>query len=161
MENTILNVRAFLSALDENGFSDIVPCIETMGKINVLGTLEEVLSVCKLDDRLLPCIDFGHLNARSLGGLKSLSVFEYIFNTLENEIGIERAKVFHSHFSKIEYSKGGEVKHLTFEDTQYGPSFDFIAKLIKERDYSPVFICESSGTQAEDALIMKDLYEKA
>ncbi|MBR5266502.1 MAG: TIM barrel protein [Clostridia bacterium] len=159
MANTKVNVTAFLKALDENNLSHIIPCIETMGKINVLGTLEEVLEICKMDERLLPCIDFGHINARTHGSLKNYEDFAQLFDMMENAIGKDRAKVFHSHFSKIEYSKGGEVKHLTFEDETYGPVFDHIAKIIKERDYAPTFICESAGTQAEDALIMKKIYE--
>lgn len=159
MENTKINVKAFLNELDKAHLSHIIPCIETMGKINVLGTLEEALEICRLDDRLLPCIDFGHLNARTHGSLKTYEDFKYIFDKMENEIGLDRAKVFHSHFSKIEYSKGGEVRHLTFEDRQYGPEFEHIAKIVKEREYSPTFICESAGTQAEDALKMKHIYE--
>ena len=125
----------------------------------MLGTLEEVLEICQLDERLLPCIDFGHLNARTHGSLDSYEAFAELFDKMENAIGIERAKRFHSHFSKIEYSKGGEVKHLTFEYEKYGPDFDPIAKIIKEREYSPTFICESAGTQAEDAVIMKTIFE--
>ncbi len=38
-----------------------------MGKINQLGTLDEVLALCEVDKRITPCIDFGHLYARSCG----------------------------------------------------------------------------------------------
>ncbi len=143
------------------GFSDVRLCIETMGKINQLGNLDEVMELCRVDDSFLPCIDFGHLNARTLGGLKTKADFEEIFDTIENKLGNERLKVFHSHFSKIEYTKGGEKKHLTYEDTVYGPDFDFVAEIMAERDIGATIICESSGTQAEDALIMKKIYEKA
>jgi deoxyribonuclease-4 len=34
-------------------------------------------------------------------------------------------------------------------------------ELIAERGWSPTIICESAGTQAEDAAIMKKLYEEA
>lgn len=143
------------------GFSDVRLCIETMGKINQLGNLEEVMELCRVDESFLPCIDFGHLNARTLGGLKAKSDFEEIFDTIENKLGKERLKVFHSHFSKIEYTKGGEKKHLTYEDTVYGPEFDFAGEIMAERNIGATVICESCGTQAEDALIMKRIYEKA
>ncbi len=142
------------------GFSNVRLCIETMGKINQLGNLQEVMELCRVDDSFLPCIDFGHLNARTLGGLKEKADFEAIFDTIEDKLGNERLKVFHSHFSKIEYTKGGEKKHLTYEDTVYGPDFDFVAEIMAERDIGATIICESSGTQAEDALIMKKIYEK-
>lgn len=143
------------------GFSDVRLCIETMGKINQLGDLYEVMELCKLDESFLPCIDFGHLNARTIGGLKTKADFEEIFDAIENKLGKERLNVFHSHFSKIEYTqKGGEKKHLTFEDTVFGPEFDFVAEIMAERDIAPTIICESAGTQAEDAYAMKKIYEK-
>ena len=72
----------------------------------------------------------------------------------------ERAKLMHCHFSKIEYSKGGEVRHLTFEDRQFGPHFDTLAALLAQRDLSPHIICESAGTQDLDALAMKNMYKE-
>lgn len=146
--------------LDADGFSEIRLCIETMGKINQLGTLEEVMELCRLEERFLPTIDFGHLNARTLGGLKEKADFEAIFDTIENCLGKDRLKVFHSHFSKIEYTKGGEKKHLTFEDTVFGPDFEPIAELTAKKGLTPTFICESAGTQGPDARAMKDLWEK-
>ena len=58
-------------ALDDEGLSDIHICPETMGKVNQLGTLYEVLELCKIDERIIPCIDFGLLNARDLGIFKN------------------------------------------------------------------------------------------
>ena len=145
--------------LKKNDLYDIRLCPETMGKINQLGTLEEVVELCKVDENFIPCIDFGHLNARTLGGLKTLEDFEHIFKTMKNELGEERMKSFHSHFSKIEYTEnGGEKRHLTFADETYGPSFDPVAELILKYNCSPVIICESDGTQAEDARAMLDVY---
>jgi deoxyribonuclease-4 len=129
-----------------------------MGKVNQLGTLSEVLSLCELDERLIPCIDFGHLNARDRGILSSFDAFEEIFNEIENRLGEARLKCFHSHFSKIEYSAGGEVRHLTFEDNLFGPDFEPVAELIYRKGCSPTIICESAGTQAEDAKQMKNYY---
>lgn len=151
--------RARQKAIDE-GLSHIIFCPETMGKHNQLGDLYEVMELCKVDESFIPCIDFGHLNARTNGTIKTKSDFEAILNTIENELGADRLKVFHSHFSKIEYTeKGGEVKHLTFEDMIYGPHFEPLMELVAKKNLSPTFICESAGTQAEDALAMKKYYE--
>ena len=147
-----------VAALDENGFSDIHICPETMGKINQLGTLDEVMELCLVDERIIPCIDFGHLNARTLGGVAGPSDFEAILDTIKNKLGEERYRRFHSHFSKIEYTTGGEKRHLTFEDTVFGPSPEPLMSIIAERDLSPTFICESAGTQTEDSLYMKNCY---
>ena len=151
-------MKMALAALDSEGLGHIHICPETMGKVNQLGTLDEVLTLCGLDERLIPCIDFGHLNAREQGCLKTFADFENVFLKIENALGLNRLKTFHSHFSKIEYSAGGEVRHLTFTDNLFGPNFEPVAELIYKKQCSPTIICESAGTQAEDAKQMKDYY---
>lgn len=153
-------MKLAIAALDAEGLSNVRICPETMGKINQLGTLEEVIELCKLDERLLPCIDFGHLNARTMGQVNSGEAFLDILNKIGNELGEDRLKQFHSHFSKIEYTVGGEKKHLTFEDVVFGPDYEPLMELVYKKNLSPTFICESAGTQAEDAKAMKDYYLK-
>lgn len=158
LELAIDTMKKAIAALDAEGLGDICICPETMGKINQLGTLDEVLALCRLDERLIPCIDFGHLNARTLGGLNSKTDFEAVFDAIENKLGNSRLKSFHSHFSKIEYTDGGEKRHLTFDDMVFGPDFQPFIELVYEKNCSPVIICESDSTQAEDALQMKRYY---
>lgn len=153
-------MKSAIKTLDESGLSNIHICPETMGKINQLGTLSEVISLCELDERLIPCIDFGHLNARTLGGLNTFEAFEKIFFEIENKLGAERLKKYHAHFSKIEYTAGGEKRHLTFEDSVFGPEYEPVIELTLKKNCSPVIICESAGTQAEDSLTMKKAYLK-
>lgn len=154
-------MRIAIKALDDEGLSNIHICPETMGKVNQLGTLEEVLTLCTLDERLIPCIDFGHLNARDFGVLKTKEDFEQVFIKMRDVLGSDRFRRFHSHFSKIEWTLGGgEKRHLTFEDSAFGPNFEPLIELIVKYDCNPVIICESAGTQAEDARQMKDYYQK-
>lgn len=141
------------------GFDDLYFCPETMGKINQIGTLEEIVMFCKIDDVFLPTIDFGHLNARTLGGIKGGEDYDKILSYLIAELGT-RAEKIHVHFSKIEYGKGGELRHLTFQDVKFGPDFEPLARLIKKYGMNPVILSESDGTQAEDALIMKKIYSE-
>lgn len=155
-------LKAALAALEEAGLSDITLCPETMGKLNQLGTLEEVLELCAMDERLLPCIDWGHLNARTLGGMSRPEDFAEAFRLMDQKLGRERLRVFHAHFSRIQYTeKGGEKKHLTFADQQYGPWFEPLAEEILRYGCTPVIICESAGTQSEDAAAMQDIYRAA
>lgn len=156
-ENTKENVRDILNAVEQAGYTTTI-CLETMGKQSVIGSAKEIFELVALDDRLLPCIDFGHLNARTCGKCSTEEEFTQVLNLMENTIGTERARVFHSHFSHIEYGPKGEVRHLTFADEQYGPDFAPLAKLIAQRSWTPRFICESAGTQAEDAKQMMDIY---
>ena len=150
-----------VAVCDSLGFGHIALCPETMGKINQLGDLDEVLQLCTLDERLVPCIDFGHLYARSLGADDGLEACVRMLDRVGEVLGADRAANFHSHFSHIEFTpKGGEKCHRTFaDDGGYGPSWAPLAAEIARRGWSPTFICESAGTQAEDALTMKQTYE--
>lgn len=152
-------MRKAIACLDENGLSHVHICPETMGKLNQLGDLDEVIALCALDERLIPCIDFGHLNARTMGGLKSPADFKAVFDRVENGLGIDRLRRYHAHFSKIEYTAGGEKRHLTFADTLFGPDFEPVMELTVQKNCAPVIICESAGTQAEDARTMQNYYE--
>ena len=156
-KDTLLRARKMAI---EQGYEHIVFCPETMGKVNQLGNLTEVLELCRLDDTFLPTIDFGHLNARDFGYIKGKAEYEKMLDEVENMIGIDRLKVFHSHFSKIMYTvSGGEKKHLTFDNNEgFGPDYEPLMEIIAKKDLSPTFICESAGTQDKDALTMKNYY---
>lgn len=157
------SLKEVIRVCDGEGFGHIALCPETMGKINQLGDLDEVLELCTLDERLVPCVDFGHLYARSLGVLEGEEASENMLDRMAEVLGAERASRFHSHFSKIEFTpKGGEKCHRTFADNGgYGPEWPPLAAAVARRGWSPTFICESAGTQAEDALEMKRIYLEA
>jgi deoxyribonuclease-4 len=142
------------------GLGDCIFCPETMGKVGQLGNLDEVIEICKSDETYIPCIDFGHLYARTFGGIKDKSDYAAILERLESGLGFNRIKSFHCHFSKIEYTeKGGEKRHVTFADEKWGPPFEPFIEIIKERGLTPVIVCESAGTQTEDAAEMMKYYE--
>ena len=151
-----------LAVCDAQGYGHIALCPETMGKIKQLGDLDEVLELCTLDERLVPCIDFGHLYARSLGTDDGPEAFCRMLDRVEEVLGQDRARTFHSHFSHIEFTpKGGEKCHRTFEDDGgYGPDWASLASEIARRGWGPTVICESAGTQAEDASAMKRIYQE-
>ena len=159
LEKALDTMHRIVAAVDEAGFSDIVLCPETMGKVGQLGTLDEVLALCKVDKRITPCIDFGHLNARDGGWIKGTEQYAFILDRMAQVLGDERAVNFHVHFSRIEYTTGGEKRHLTFADTVFGPPFEPLLEEVCRRGLSPVIICESAGTQAEDAATMKRYYQ--
>ena len=161
LEKALDTMRRAVQAVDEAGYGDCILCPETMGKVNQLGTLDEVLALCGVDERITPCIDFGHLNARTLGGIQSKADYAVLLDRLGEALGDERARRFHVHFSRIEFSAGGEKRHWTFAQTQFGPEPQPLMELLAERRLAPVIICESAGTQAEDAQAMKRMYEEA
>jgi len=156
------SMKEVLKACDDAGFAHMTLCPETMGKINQLGDLDEVLELCTVDERLIPCVDFGHLYARSLGADEGAEVSARMLDRMKEILGEARAARFHSHFSKIEFTPGGGEKcHRTFADNGgYGPDWEPLAAEVVRRGWSPTFICESAGTQAEDALTMKRIYQQ-
>lgn len=161
LEKALDTMRRTVEACDAAGFGDLTLCPETMGKIGQLGTLDEVLALCSVDRRITPCIDFGHLNARTLGGIQTKQDYADILDRMGEALGDDRAKNFHVHFSRIEFTNGGEKRHWTFAETQFGPEPAPLMELFAERKLSPVVICESAGTQAEDAQWMQACYKAA
>lgn len=142
----------------EKGLNDLIFCPETMGKLGQIGTIEEVVEFCKIDKIYVPAVDFGHVNAREFGSLKTEKDYFDRLTYMIDELGMEKMKHFHIHFSKIEYSAKGEIRHLTFEDNNYGPNFEPLAIVLKKLDLQPYIICESAGTQDIDALNMQKTY---
>lgn len=148
--------------LADRDICTVTLCPETMGKLNQLGTVDEVLELCSINPTVFrPALDFGHINALEHGSLKTRDDYERIFSRVESALGSKSARGVHIHFSHIEYGKSGEVRHLTFEDETYGPDFMPLAHVIAECAMHPTVICESDETMAEDALKMKAMYESA
>ena len=145
-----------ITALDGR-YENIRLGIETMGKLNQLGTLDEVIEQCRVSPRFVPVVDFGHLNCREGGqAFPDVDSYRRVFDRIANACGDAVARSLHCHFSKIEYTAAGEKCHLTFEDTTFGPAFEPLAEAIVRENLAPRIICESAGTQAEDALWMKN-----
>ena len=142
-----------------NGLEGLMFCPETMGKLAQIGTPEEIVRFCKIDRVFTPCVDFGHVNAREQGSLKAAADYRRLLEYMIGELGYERMKHFHVHFSKIMYGAKGEIKHLTFSDAVYGPEFEPLAEVLHALALEPYIVSESDGTQAEDARAMKRMYE--
>lgn len=135
--------------------------LETMGKLNQLGTLDEVLELCRIDSAFVPVVDFGHMNARECGGVfKTADDYLRVFDRIDRALGADIACNLHCHFSKIEWTAAGEKKHLTFEDKVYGPEFEPLIEAIVKKSLCPTIISESAGTQSDDAFAMKKYYEE-
>lgn len=148
--------------LEVNGNTEIRMGLETMGKVNQLGTLDEVITLCKISPKYHPVVDFGHLNARHIGNhFPDCDSYRRVFDAIACGLGDEYAYNLHCHFSKIEFTPKGEKKHLTFSDTVYGPEFEPLAEAIVKEGVCPRIICESDGTMSDDALRMKRIWQEA
>ena len=158
LENIIKRLTIFKDVKKSEGYENFIICPETMGKFAQIGDLDEIIRISNIDESYYPCIDFGHLNARSLGGLKTYEDYENVIKKLLNGVGREKTENMHVHFSKIMFSGKGEVRHLTFDDDVYGPEFPPLARVFFDYKLTPYVLSESAGTQAEDAKTMKDEY---
>lgn len=134
-------------------------CPETMGKYLQIGTYKEIIDLCCKDKLLIPTFDFGHINCIMQGDLKTEDDYKKIFDYSINKLGFEKTKNCHIHFSKIEFSEKGEVKHLTLDDDVYGPEFKPLANVIKEYHLTPTIISESKETMMEDAVRLRGIYD--
>lgn len=161
VDKTQERLKILAEYISLNGYEDMLFCPETMGKQAQIGTVEEITEFCKIAPFYTPCIDFGHINAREQGSLKTVADYKDRLAYMIAELGYDRMKRFHAHFSKIMYGAKGEVKHLTFADEVYGPDFEPLALALKQLNLEPYIVSESDGTQAEDAQYMKKVYVKA
>ena len=149
--------KLFLKEFEKNS-SGVFLCPETMGKYTQMGTVDEIFEICSWSDYLIPTLDFGHINCVMQGELKNKQDFVAILQKGIDKIGYEKMRDCHIHFSKIMYGAKGEIKHLTFEDSQFGPEPLPMLEAVKELKLEPVIISESNGTQAIDSKTMRDLY---
>lgn len=157
-ENIIKNLTEFMKILDENKIHDVYICPETMGKHGQLGTVEEVAEMCAIDERIIPCLDFGHINAFTLGGLDSVEKYNEIFDLFINKLN---KKEIHIHFSRIEYTNKGEKKHLKLNDeSEFGPDYKQMLESIKNFDAEIRVVSESAGSQTTDSVILHKFFKK-
>jgi len=149
-----------LAEIERLGLDNLVVCPETMGKQAQVGTVDEIIELCKLGKNVYPCVDFGHVNSLMQGALKSEDDFQRIVDKLFDGIGEDKTKNMHVHFSKIQYGPKGEIRHLTFSDNVYGPEFEPFANVIVKNGLMPHILSESAGTQMTDAKTMKQVYDR-
>jgi len=132
---------------------------ETMGKKSQLGSLDDVLEICR-EVGLKPCIDFAHLHARDLGILYKEEDFRNVIIRIENVLGREGYKDLHCHFYPVEYTDKGEKVHRAVMEQNVYPQFKYFAPIIKEFNIKPFLISESHDSQDIGALEMKEILSK-
>jgi len=157
----LANLKLLMQKIDEQNFDfDFQICPETMGKHGQCGTPKEVAEMCAIDKRIVPTLDFGHINAFGQGSLKTEEDFRNVFDILASFIG-ERSKNVHIHFTHIEYGPKGEIKHVLSDNNPqgFGPEFGPLAKVLKEYDISGEIISESPGHQTRESVEMMQIYK--
>jgi len=149
-------IKKIVNELRDRGI-DIWIRPEVMGGLSEIGSLEEVVSLSQdIGENVLPCIDFAHLHARSLGRYNSYSEFREVMEVIEKKLGREALSNMHMHISGIDYGPKGEVKHLNLAESDL--NYRDLVKILKEFNVEGVIISESPNLE-EDALLLKKYYQ--
>lgn len=135
-------------------------CIETMGRYLAIGNYREVCEICAVHKRVVPTLDFGHINCLEQGGMCKKGAIEGVMDYCTKHLGIDKMKHIHIHFSPIKFGPKGELGHLNFEDApeEFTPPFEPLARYIKAKKLEPTVICESSDMMAQDAAKLLEIF---
>ena len=128
---------------------------ETTGKATQWGDLDEVIRLSNDFEKVLPCIDFSHLHARTNGEFNTYDEFSRILERLGKEIGQYALDNFHGHLAGIEYGEKGEKQHLIIEESDM--NYKDLLRVMKEFGVKGALVCESPNIE-DDCKLFKDYY---
>ncbi|HPX77538.1 MAG TPA: TIM barrel protein [Methanobacterium sp.] len=140
--------------LESLGIKDYTFAPETTGKKSQLGSLQEIIEICRRHEKFAPTIDFAHLHAREFGLFKDKNDYRKIFGLLEDELDID---ILHCHYTHIEYTDKGERRHHVLGE-DYGPPLDPLLSEIIDQGWNVTLICETP-LRDRDATLMKGEYK--
>jgi deoxyribonuclease-4 len=86
--------------------------IETTGKINEVGSLEEVIDIVKRTQSTEPVINWAHVHARGVGALRSGADFNKILSELRAKMGSGFLQNMYCIFSGASYGPSGMIKQI-------------------------------------------------
>lgn len=127
---------------------------ELTGRASQFGTLEELIRLSEIG-RIMPCIDFSHMHART-GKYNSYEEFCSMLSAIEN-IGNDALRNMHMHLSGIEYGEKGEKRHLELKKSDM--NYKELMRALKDFKVTGVIISESPDIE-KDAMLVKKYYER-
>lgn len=160
----------------EHDLEQVLLYPEIEGKVAKLGSLDEILAICKAVRCARPCLDLAHYHARNNGRLRNKVDFCTMIDMIGDCLGSTAFDSMHMHLYPIEWASRGEIRHRAFQDEipippqlalldrkssgdrHYFPRFEPIIDVIIERNLCPTIICEAKDSQDEGALAMKQYY---
>ena len=128
---------------------------ETTGKATQWGDYEEIIRLSKEFERVLPCIDFSHIHARTAGEYNTYDEFCKVLDRIGTELGDFAINNFHAHLAGIEYTAKGEKRHLILEDSDM--NYKDLLKALKSFGVKGALVCESPNIET-DTKLLKDYY---
>jgi len=128
---------------------------ETTGRGSQWGDIDEIIELCTHFKRVLPCVDFSHIHARSGGGFNTYNDFCKILDKIAKGLGDTAIENFHAHIAGIAYGAKGERNHLNFADSDM--NYKDLLRAMKKFDVRGVVVCESPSIEG-DCKILKDFW---
>jgi deoxyribonuclease-4 len=136
-EQVAIGISSCRDKMRAEGINEVLLGLETGGKKVAWGTLEEVSSVMDQVKGVVPVIDFGHLHARSDGGMRTQDDFQKVLDEFHRIYD----GALHCHFSCIEFTDAGERRHLPLDRKQ--PDFALFADCIRGGKLDVTIISET------------------
>ena len=157
LDRAIQRLSACVEELDQSGIKVILRP-ETMGKIAMLGSIQDVLQMAREVPRVAPCLDFAHLHARSGdGSINTTTEWLMILDQYAQALGPSSLQHLHIHMSGIEYSSKGERNHLPIIESDF--DLHALFQALHLRGCAGRILCESPKME-DDALLMKQTWEE-
>ncbi len=128
---------------------------ETTGKETQWGDIDEIIELSKIFPKMLPCVDFSHLHARTAGKFNTYDEFSSIFEKIGKNLGDTALNNFHAHIAGIEYTAKGEKKHLNLEESDF--NYKDLLKAFKKFNIKGAIVCESPNIE-DDCKLLSDYY---
>jgi deoxyribonuclease IV len=86
--------------------------VEIMGRVNDLGSADDVFAISAALRWVRPVLDFAHMHATSDGAFTTVKTFHDVLKAA-NKL-LPRGAPFHIHFSDIAYANRNETRHLPY-----------------------------------------------
>jgi deoxyribonuclease-4 len=152
MERVVTTVRELRDWYKKQKISSNLG-LETSGKQEVFGDLDEVLTVCKRVSGVMPVLNFAHIHARGNGSLKKKEDFQGIF---DKTLKITKNNLY-THFSGVEYENGNENRYTPIKKGDL--KFEPLAECILDNNVN-ITIISGSPLLEHDAMYMKVILER-
>jgi deoxyribonuclease-4 len=119
-----------------------------MGRVNELGTIDDVLAISERLEWVRPVLDFAHMHATSDGAFTEVEPFAEVLERAD--AAVEPGAPFHVHFSDIAYANRNETKHLPYGEGTLRA--EPLAEALARFDRPATVISESPGEDSHQAI---------
>ena len=131
--------------------------IETSGRQELWGSLEEVLEVVNHVEGTVPVLNIAHIHARGHGQMRTSEDYGELFDMVRETIG---TKEFYCHFSGVEHRTGNAMHYTQIKksDLNFEPLAEFI---VEDGGWLDITLISDSPLLEHDAMYMMQNIEKS